>query len=167
MTGTNQKPDPSPIASAASDAARLLQHARIATLATLDHATKHPYASLVTTALDSDGAPLLLISSLARHTKNLDADPRASLLIAHAGTAQDDPLTQARVTLIGTFAPTQGPTARTRFLANHPGAEGYASFADFRFVRMLVHSAHFIGGFGRIIELSASDLNSALSKPAG
>lgn len=149
-------PSPAPGAEAAAYAARLVRAAAKAALATLDQATGHPYASLVTMALDTDAIPILLLSSLARHTRNLNADPRASLLIApdHPAPqtqAASDPLALARVTLVGTVTPTTSPTARDRFLARHPDAEGYAAFADFRFYAMALLEAHFIGGFGRIL----------------
>lgn len=157
MPGANQKPTPAPETHAA-DAARLVRAASKAALATLDQATGHPYASLVTVALDDGAVPILLLSSLARHTRNLEADPRASLLVspespAPQTLAQSDPLALARVTLVGLFAPTASKTARKRFLTRHPDAEGYASFADFRFYAMALLEAHYIGGFGRIVTI--------------
>ena len=59
----------------------------------------------------------------------------------------------ARVTLIGSMRQTTSPTARARFLARHPSATGYADFPDFAFYALLLESAHFIGGFGRIVDL--------------
>ncbi len=64
----------------------------------------------------------------------------------------------ARITLIGSVQPTQSATARARFLARHPSAAGYADFPDFAFYALKLESAHFIGGFGRIVDLGASDL---------
>ena len=126
-------------------------------LATLDRRSGHPYASLVTLATEPDGAPLMLISKLALHTQNLAADPRASLLI-DGTSATGDPLAGGRVTLIGRAEPTASPTARERFLARHSHAEGYAGFPDFAFYTLKLEGAHFIGGFGRILDLSPSDL---------
>jgi putative heme iron utilization protein len=126
-------------------------------LATLQKASGHPYASLVLTATDADGSPILLISRLALHTQNLAADPRASLLIDATGS-DADPMAGARITLIGAARPTVSPTARRRFLARHPAAAGYADFPDFAFYELDVASAHFIGGFGRIVDLPRADL---------
>jgi putative heme iron utilization protein len=126
-------------------------------LATVHKASGHPYASLVLTATDGDGAPILLISKLALHTQNLAADPRASLLIDATGT-EADPMEGARLTLIGAARPTASPTARARFLARHPSAAGYADFPDFAFFKLEVASAHFIGGFGKIVDIAAADL---------
>ncbi|HEY7669344.1 MAG TPA: DUF2470 domain-containing protein [Hyphomicrobium sp.] len=126
-------------------------------LATVHKASGHPYASLVLTATDGDGAPILLISKLALHTQNLAADPRASLLIDATGT-EADPMEGARLTLIGAARPTASPAARARFLARHPSAAGYADFPDFAFFKLEVASAHFIGGFGKIVDIAAADL---------
>jgi putative heme iron utilization protein len=141
----------------AASAKSLLRSALKGSLATLERDSGHPYASLVLTATDSDGSPLLLISRLALHTQNLGTDARASLLIDATGT-QFDPMAGARVTLIGSARPTSSPTARARFLARHESARGYADFPDFAFYALTIESAHYIGGFGRIVDLPASDL---------
>lgn len=150
------------VQSAATDAASLMTGARRAALATLDRTTGHPYVSLVTIALDVSGAPLLLLSHLAKHTQNLVADPRASLLFEPANVSEGDPLALARVTVMGTASPTPSPTARASFLANHPDAGMYASFSDFAFYALTAQSAHFIGGFGRIIEIPGPTLTAAV-----
>ena len=81
-----------------------------------------PYGSLVMTACDHAARPLLLISDLAEHTKNLGADTRASLLFD--GTAGlDSPLTGARVTVMGRLAPTED-AALTRPLCCPPSGRG-------------------------------------------
>jgi len=135
----------------------LIRAALKGSLATVHKASGHPYASLVLAATDSDGTPVLLISKLAVHTQNLLADARASLLIDATGTAAD-PMEGARLTLIGEARPTASPTARARFLARHPAAEGYADFPDFGFFTLRFEGAHFIGGFGKIVDLPADDL---------
>jgi putative heme iron utilization protein len=85
----------------AAEIKRLISAARHASLATADHATGRPFASLVNFAPGKDGAPVLLISSLARHTANLEHNPAGSLLIADPGLAGSDVLTGSRVTLTG------------------------------------------------------------------
>ena len=159
---TQTGPNEGVTGAAADDAARLMDSAKSVALATLEATSGMPYASLVTVALDVDGAPLLLISRLARHTQNLEADPRASLLFTPAAIAADDPLAGARVTVMGRLTPAANPTARDRFLANHPDAAPYARFADFRFFAMTIDHAHFIGGFGRIIEVPGAELLQAV-----
>ena len=142
---------------AATDAAALVAAGATAVLGTLDRQSGTPYASLVTVATGPDRAPLMLLSGLAMHTRNLIADPRASLLFS-ADFGAADPLTLPRVTLLGSLAPTANAAARSVFLARHPAAAAYADFGDFEFYRLKVERAHFIGGFGRIVELSASEL---------
>lgn len=108
-----------------------------------------PYASLVLVAFDLDATPLLLISQLAEHTKNMLADPRVSLLCdGTAGYAE--PLTGPRATLLGRAVPTDTPHHRARFLARHPGAALYADFKDFAFYKLEITRAHIVAGFGRI-----------------
>jgi len=108
-----------------------------------------PYASLVLVACDHGAAPIMLISDLADHTKNLAADDRVSLL--YDGTAGlEDPLTGARVSLQGRSARTDDATHAARYLARHPSAESYAGFGDFAFYRVAVEAAHIVAGFGRI-----------------
>jgi len=115
-----------------------------------------PYASLVLLACDHDAAPLLLISDLAEHAKNIAADARAALLID--GTAgRVDPLTGPRVTALGTVEKTDDPRLKARFVARHPSAALYADFADFHLYRVAVTRAHFVAGFGRIHWIEAAE----------
>jgi hypothetical protein len=151
----------SPIKETAGLARAMVRAALKGSLATVHKASGHPYASLVLSATDADGTPILLVSRLAVHTQNLEANANASLLIDATGTEDDpqsDPMAGARVTLIGAAAPTRSATARARFLSRHPAAAGYADFADFGFYALSVQSAHYIGGFGKIVDLAASDL---------
>jgi heme iron utilization protein len=113
-----------------------------------------PYASLVTVACRTDGSPILLMSTLADHTRNLLEDPRASLLFEEASYLPN-PQTGPRVTLTGTLHPTDDAALASRFLSRHPGAKLYAGFADFRFYVMKVDRAHYVGGFGRAKWLGA------------
>ena len=130
------------------EARRLMRAARTATLATLlDDGT--PYASLVKPASDVAGRPIILVSRLAWHTRNLQADRRASLLFA-APALDRDPLEAARVTAIGRLAPCARETCAERFLACHPDAAFYAGLGDFSFWRMEVERCHAVAGFGRI-----------------
>jgi heme iron utilization protein len=138
---------------------RLLREAGKGALATLLPGGA-PYASLVTVATAMDGAPLLLLSRLARHTANVGADPRVSLLLE--AEHERDPLEGARVSLSGTLSRTEDPAARRRFLAHHPSAEAYAGFADFAFWRLEMSGAHLVAGFGRIVDLKAEDLSTDL-----
>jgi putative heme iron utilization protein len=142
-------------------AKQLLRTVRSGALATLDKEAGFPFASLVTVATDLDGSPLLLMSRLAAHTGNLEADPRASLLLAQGG--KGDPLAHPRLTVIGRTARTTEPQVRSRFLARHPKASLYADFADFSFWRMEIIGGHLNGGFARAMTLSAEQIRTDLS----
>jgi len=116
-----------------------------------------PYVSLVLVAFDADGAPLLLLSRLAQHTKNLLADPRVSLLFD--GTAGlDDPLTGPRLTVLGTAAVCADPQALPRYLDRHPSAAAYAGFSDFDLHRVSIARGHLVAGFGQIRWVEAEEL---------
>jgi putative heme iron utilization protein len=137
-------------------AKKLLREGRSGALATLMPGSGDPYCSLVNIATAADGAPLLLISKLAVHTKNILADPRVSLMIDERKPG--DPLEGARVMLMGTAAATDDPQVRARYLARQPEAEMFAGFADFSFYRVELKSAHLVAGFGRIVDLTPSDI---------
>lgn len=130
-------------------ARRLVRSQDRASLATSLAGDGTPYASLVLYATLADATPILLLSALAEHTKNLKADPRASLLVDDtAGLA--DPLTGARVTLVGRLEEVGDGSAQARYLARHPSAETYVGFGDFRFYALRMARAHLVAGFGRI-----------------
>ncbi len=142
---------------------RMLRRARSGVLATAlarapegeeGGAAGHPYASLVTVAWDVDASPLFLFSKLADHTKNLECDGRASLLVEEA-SRRANPQTGPRLTVMGRVAPcagdADGERARRRFLARHPAAALYADFPDFRFFRMAIERVYYVGGFARAL----------------
>lgn len=137
-------------------AKKLLREGRSAALATLMPGSGSPYCSLVNVATAADGAPLLLISRLAVHTKNILADPRVSLMIDER--KDGDPLQGARVMLMGTAAATADPDVRRRYLDRQPEAEMFAGFADFAFYRLALTGAHLVAGFGRIVDLKPADI---------
>ena len=160
---------PKPEADAeASDGAsrRLVRTALKGALGTLDGEAGHPYASLILLATSPGGAPLFLISRLARHTRNLERDPRASILID--GTdGLGNPLAGGRLTLSGLARPSADRSALRRFLARHPQAETYAGFPDFSMYELQIDGAHYIGGFGRIVDLPAGALLTDLTGAEG
>jgi hypothetical protein len=123
-----------------------------------------PYCSLVNVASGADGAPLLLMSSMAVHTKNILADPRASLMLDERKSG--DPLEGARIMLMGTLTATSDAGARTAYLRRQPEAEMYAGFADFSFYRMALKGAHLVAGFGRIVDLASRDILTDVSDAA-
>ncbi|MCU1653463.1 MAG: hypothetical protein JWQ60_4612, partial [Pseudonocardia sp.] len=115
-----------------------------------------PFGSLVAHAVDELGRPLLCLSDLAEHSRNLTADPRASVLVTEAGDG--DPLASGRVTLLGEVSVLAGDeraTALASYKAVHPDAF-YVEFSDFRIYRLEVTSARFVGGFGRMSWVDAA-----------
>src|SRR5258708_32035861 len=129
--------------SPAATARRLVRAVDRATLATSQDGW--PYASLVLTPVAHDATPLLLLSDLAEHSKNLKRDSRASLLFD--GTAgRDDPLTGPRVTVLGEAKPVADPRLVARFTARHPSAAAYAGFADFRLYRLQIPRPPLVAG---------------------
>lgn len=116
-----------------------------------------PYASLVLVACDEPGNPLLLISDLADHTRNIRSDARVSLLYDGTG-GLDDPLTGPRVTLQGEAEQVEDDALIAIYLARHPTAKAYAAFKDFHLFRVRPLRAHLVAGFGRIHWVDTGDL---------
>lgn len=137
----------------AESARTILARCRTGALSTLAlEPPGHPYGSLISYALDDRGNPLMLISALAEHTRNLDADARASLLVTD-GLRGDDPLADGRVSVLGAVADVPEDAladARARYLEAHPEASLYINFKDMRLVRLEVARVRYIGGFGRM-----------------
>ena len=132
------------------------------TLSTLS-SEGYPHGSYVTFALDG-ARPVFLVSKLAAHTKNLDGDARASLLVHESGAS--DPLANGRVTVLGRATRLEDDeSAREAFLQRHPGASYYVDFRDFGFFRLDPESIRYIGGYGRMSWVEGSDWNDALPDP--
>jgi putative heme iron utilization protein len=142
-------------------AKKLLREGLSGALATLIPGAGDPYCSLVNVATAPDGSPLFLLSTLAIHTKNLIADPRASLMLDER--KDGDPLEGARIMLMGSIAIASDPAMRRRYLARHPEAEQFADFKDFSFYRMELSRIHLVAGFGRIVDLRPSDVLTDMS----
>ena len=137
-------------------AKKLLREARSGALATLMQDSGDPYCSLVNVATTVGGAPVLLLSKLALHTKNLLSDARASLMFDER--KEGDPLEGARVMLMGRCVKDNDAATPIAYLRRHPDAEMYANFSDFSFYRMEVGGAHLVAGFGRIVDLKPQDV---------
>lgn len=148
--------DPSAAKAAAKrDGKRLMRMARTAALATL--LDGKPLTTLVGVASDWDGAPLFLMSELSRHTRNLNADPTASLLLTSAGGG-GDPLNHPRITLNGAVRRREGADGRARYAQRNPKSKLYIDFADMSLRRLDIEAVHFNGGFGRADALAVADL---------
>jgi len=124
-----------------------------------------PYPSLVQVALDLDGTPILLVSGLAEHTRNMERDARVGLLFDGTG-GLDAPLTGPRVSVLGRAERSEAPRHRARFLARHPDAGMYAGFGDFGVWRVAVERAQLVAGFGRIHRIAADELLPAVDRVA-
>jgi putative heme iron utilization protein len=124
-----------------------------------------PFGSVMPYGLDDQGRPIFLISTMAMHTQNLKADARASLLVTQSD-ADGDPLGASRVTLVGNvrFVPEpEVAVARELYLARNPNSKYLVDFEDFSFYRMEVVEVYYVGGFGVMGWISASDYG--LSQP--
>src|SRR5215211_1330735 len=154
---TSAAPDP------ALEARRLIRAATSAALAT--QADGQPFVSLVTPAAAPDLSPLLWLSTLSEHTRQLRVEPRCALLFTGLPTGPN-PQTTPRVTLTGLAAPVEGPEAaglKARWLARHPYAALYADFADFALWRVVPGGAMMVGGFATAVRLRMAAL---LPEPA-
>lgn len=140
------------------EARRLIRAAASATLAT--QADGQPFASLVTPATAPDLTPLLWLSTLSEHTRQLQREPRCALLFT--GTAVEaNPQTAPRVTLTGLaerMPDPDVPALKARWLARHPYATLYADFGDFALWRVRPGGALLVGGFARAIRLKPDAL---------
>ena len=126
-----------------------------------------PFGSVMPYALDDDGSPIFLISTMAMHTQNLQADPRASLLVTQQD-AGGEPLGASRVTLVGNVLPVPKPElaeVRKLYLERHANSKHWVDFEDFSFYRMEVVDVYYVGGFGVMGWVSASDYDRSQPDP--
>jgi putative heme iron utilization protein len=155
---SDQPPVPEP--SFAERARTLVYISRIGSLSTLSRKQPgFPFGSVMPYGLDEHGRPIFLISTMAMHTQNLKADPRASLLITQAD-AGGDPLGASRVTLVGNVLPVpqaEVAEARNLYLERYANSKYWVDFEDFSFYRMDVVDVYYVGGFGVMGWVSASE----------
>ena len=126
-----------------------------------------PFGSVMPYGLDDLGRPIFLISTMAMHTQNLEADPRASLLITQPDTS-GDPLGASRVTLLGNVARISGgeiADARRLYLERYPNSKHWVDFEDFSFYCMEVVDVYYVGGFGIMGWVSAPEYEQAKPDP--
>jgi putative heme iron utilization protein len=157
-----------PEPSFAERARTLMYLGRTGTLATVSR--KHPdwpFGSLMPYGLDVQGRPVFLISTMAMHTQNVRADPRASLLVTQPGWTED-PLAGARVTVMGHV--TELPASdlepiRAAYLTRYEHAAAWVDFDDFAFYRLEVMDVYYVGGFGAMGWVLATDYTKAEPDP--
>ena len=157
-----------PEPSFAERARTLMYSGRIGSLSTISRKQPgFPFGSLMPYGLDDPGRPIFLISTMAMHTQNLQADPRASLFVTEPN-ASGDALGSSRVTLIGSalkIPEHELATARTAYLAGYPDSKYWVDFEDFFFYRLDVIDVYYVGGFGVMGWVAASDYSQAQSDP--
>src|SRR5579862_4607733 len=167
-SGTASTQPPANEPSLSERARTLMYRARIGSLSTLSRKQSgFPFGSLMPYGLDEQGRPIFLISTLAMHTQNLQADPRASLFVAQPDVS-GDPLAASRVTLIGNvlqIPDSQVAEARKLYLARFANSQHWVDFEDFSFYRMDVVDVYYIGGFGVMGWVSASEYFSGQPDP--
>jgi heme iron utilization protein len=143
----------------------LLRRSRQGALATLMAGSGDPYCSLVNVASHPDGSPILLISRLALHTRNILGDARVSLMLDER--AEGDPLEGSRIMLAGRAEEETGTgelaILRRRYLNAHPSAEAFVDFKDFSFFGIRPAAMHLVAGFGRIIDLTPAQFLTDIS----
>ena len=141
----------------------LLRRSRHGALASLMTGSGDPYCSLVNVASHPDGSPILLISRLAIHTKNLLADARVSLMLDER--VEGDPLEGSRIMLAGQAeeVASDREIVRRRYLNAHPSAEAFVDFKDFSFFRIRPTGTHLVAGFGRIVDLKPAQFLTEIS----
>ena len=152
-----------------SERARTLVYlSRIGSLSTLSRKQPgFPFGSVMPYGLDGRGRPIFLISPMAMHTQNLQADPRASLLVTQPDSS-GDPLGASRVTVIGNVQTIPKPEvgdARRLYLERYANSKYWVNFEDFSFYRMDVLDVYYVGGFGVMGWVQASDYDHAKPDP--
>ena len=159
--------DPSTFPADAELARTLVERETRGSLATLTD-DGYPYGSVVSYAVDTSGNPILLVSEMAEHTVNVRGNPKASLLLATNSGSDGDPLSTARLTLVGQMELLDEPgELRDAYLETHPYASYYADFTDFGFWRLNVERCRFIGGFGHMSWVTLDQYRIADADPIG
>jgi heme oxygenase (biliverdin-IX-beta and delta-forming) len=152
----------------AERARTLVYMGRVGSLSTLSRKQPgFPFGSVMPYAPDESGRPIFLISTMAMHTQNLKADPRASLLVMQ-DNAEGDPLGTSRVTLVGNVVGVPAadlPTARSLYLARHANSKYWVDFEDFAFYRLDVVDIYYVGGFGVMGWVAPSEYVSSQADP--
>jgi putative heme iron utilization protein len=163
---SDEPPVPEP--TFAERARTLVYLSRMGSLSTLSRKQPgFPFGSVMPYGLDNHGRPIFLISTMAMHTQNMLADPRASLLVTQRDT-DGEPLGASRVTLVGNALPvpnTELAEARKLYLERHANSQYWVDFEDFSFYRMNVVDVYYVGGFGVMGWVSDSEYDRSRPDP--
>jgi heme iron utilization protein len=167
-TGPASDQTPVPEPTFAERARTLVYLGRVGSLSTLSRKQPgFPFGSVMPYGLDDHGRPVFLISTMAMHTQNLQTDARASLLVTQEDS-DGEPLGASRVTLVGNVLPvpnTELAAVRKLYLERHANSKYWVDFEDFSFYRMDVFDVYYVGGFGVMGWVSASDYDRSQPDP--
>lgn len=167
-TGAPAGDDGVPQPSLAERARTLVAQGGTSTLSTLSR--KHPgypFGSLMPYGIDEDGSPLFLISSMAMHTRNLEQNPRCTLLIVQAAV-EGEALGAGRISIMGdarVVVETDSDRIRALYLQRNPSAQNWVNYGDFAFYRLSVLDVYFVGGFGIMGWITAEQYHAAAPDP--
>ena len=143
----------------------VLHTSRTAGLATLDPHSGYPYNTATNIAVEPDGTPFFFTARLALHARNIEADPRISLVLAPFN--KGDALTLPRLTLVGkavVMGDDEVPLAKTRYIARYPKAKLYLSLPDTQLYRLNIEGVQINGGPARnASNITPADLSTDLS----
>lgn len=167
IAAPTHEPAPARQRTPGEEARTLVHDATVGSLASLsDDGT--PWASIVTFGASGAGEPVLVVSTMAEHGRNLAREPRASIAIAEPVPSGEDPLDRARITLAGHVIVPEGAEAEAALEAHarhFPHARGYATYADFTTYVLRVERVRWVGGFARMASVEAADYASAAVDP--
>jgi heme iron utilization protein len=121
----------------------------------------YPFGSVAPYCVDENGQPIIYISLIAQHTRNITSDPRVSLTVVEDDIDSDDVQARGRVTCIANAkhieASDESAAARARYFRYFPSSRQYEQTHDFTFFRLELVRIRFIGGFGQIFWIDPTD----------
>jgi putative heme iron utilization protein len=120
----------------------------------------YPFGSVAPYCVDQDCQPIVYISTIAQHTRNVIANSKVSLTVVEGNSESDDVQARGRLTLLADARPVDPAETevRNRYFRYFPSAISYDDTHDFSFFRLMLVRARFIGGFGQIYWLAPEDL---------
>jgi len=149
------------------EARTLMAAAKSGSLASLSE-DGTPWASIVALGVTGAGEPVLVVSTMAEHGRNLVREPRCSVAVAEPVPEGDDPLDRARITLAGRVIVPAGEEADAALEAHarhYPFARGYAAYADFTTYVLRVERVRWVGGFARMSTVEPAEYAAAAIDP--
>lgn len=167
IAGPTHEPAPAQRRTPAEEARTLVAASRAGSLASLSE-DGTPWSSVITFGATGAGEPVLVVSTMAEHGRNLARESRASISIAEPVPEGADPLDHARVTLAGHVEVPQGAEAEAALeahAAHYPAARSYATYGDFTIYVLRVERVRWVGGFARMASVEPEDYTAATLDP--